>query len=251
MWQMIQLQKLLLIEARTFIKNSLTFFFSFIFPLFLMVVVMLTSGNPQITDHYLLINRYIVISFILGLTPLTLMTFSVSIAAEQEFGILERLKLFKIRMIDILIAKILMNVLAMCLQLIVITAFAFFFFDFVFPPPHVLLVFLICYFLVAFNLFLIAWLIAMIFKSIAQVQVIGMTLMFIMLALSGAFGDLGALPDILEHVRFFIPTYDLSATITSYWLGEPVSVIPIIIKYIVANVLLIGLMFLNRNFRRR
>lgn len=93
---MLQLKKLILIEIRTYIKNSLTVFFSFLFPIFLMVIIMITTGNPEISNEYKLINKYVIISLIVGLVPLALLSFSISVAAEYEFGIIERLKLFGI-----------------------------------------------------------------------------------------------------------------------------------------------------------
>lgn len=241
---MLRLRKLILIEFRTYLKNSLTFFFSFIFPVFLMVVIMSTTGNPKITDDYRLINKYMIISLIVGLVPLALMSFSISVAADQEFGIIDRLKLFGIKQNLILTAKLIANSVVIIFQLLLITIVACLF-GFKFPTAIQCTIFLICYFLTALSLFIIGWIIALTFKKIGIVQVVGMTLMFIILTLSGAFGEFGDFPEVIDKICYFIPTYDLSSVLTSYLLGESVDVAPIIGKYIIYNIsllLLVGLL---------
>ena len=238
---MLQLKKLILIEIRTYIKNSLTVFFSFLFPIFLMVIIMITTGNPEISNEYKLINKYVIISLIVGLVPLALLSFSISVAAEYEFGIIERLKLFGIEEKKILKAKVLVNLLVITCQFVLIIGMAIFF-RFEFPPVEKCTVFILCYLLAALSLFFIAWIIARILKKINRVQVVGMSFMFIILALSGAFGEFGKFPVGLERLCFFIPTYDLSSELTRYCLGENINVLIIIFKQISYNFLLIILM---------
>ena len=79
-----QLKKLILIEVRTFLKISISFFFSFVFPIFLMLVIMMSTGNPLIDDTYHLINKYVIISYVIGLVPLSLISFPISVASDFE-----------------------------------------------------------------------------------------------------------------------------------------------------------------------
>lgn len=53
---MIQIKQLILIEIRTMMKIGISLFFTMIFPLVLMAIMMLSTKNPQITPEYYFIN---------------------------------------------------------------------------------------------------------------------------------------------------------------------------------------------------
>lgn len=238
-----QLNRLVKIELRTFYKIGISIFFSFIFPLMLMVIVMLSSGNPMITDEYYLINKYIVISFVIGLVPLTLVSFPISVAADFEHGVIDRFLLFNINVTKVFLSKFIVNIFFIVVQFIITCLFALIF-KFKIPSINVIIVFFILYLFISLTLFLIGWILAYTLKSISKVQVIGMALMFILLALSGAFGEFNNLPEYFKYLNFFIPTYDLTNDLTIFWLGGNIDIVSILIKYIIINIFLISMILI-------
>lgn len=246
-----QLKKLILIEVRTFLKISISFFFSFVFPIFLMLVIMMSTGNPLIDDTYHLINKYVIISYVIGLVPLSLISFPISVASDFEYGIIERYKLFKISMTKVFIAKFLVNFVAIIIQIIVITLVACFF-KFKLPPIYTIMKFSFYYILITLNLFALGWILACALKNVNKVQIIGMTLMFVFLAVSGAFGEFENLPQGFSYVTYVVPTYDITNALSNLWLGYKVELNPILIKYVIYDgiLILLALLLGKTKFKR-
>ncbi|MFX0549373.1 ABC transporter permease [Hathewaya histolytica] len=242
-----QLSRLIIIELRTFFKIGISFFFSFLFPVMLMVIVMLSSENPMITENYYLINKYVVISFVIGLVPLSLVSFPISVASDFEYGVIERFTLFNIKPSKVFLSKFIVNIFFVILQFFFICLFATIF-KFKFPPIGILTKFFMIYLFTSLSLFLLGWILAYILKRVSKVQVVGMSLMFVFLAFSGAFGEFNNLPGYFKYINFFIPTYDLTNNLTSFWLGQSVNILSIVLKYSVFNgILLIISVVISRN----
>lgn len=238
-----QLNRLMKIELRTFYKMGISIFFSFIFPLMLMVIIMLSSGNPMITDEYYLINKYIVISFVIGLVPLTLVSFPISVASDFEYGVIDRFLLFNINVNKVFLSKFIVNVFFIALQFVITCLFALIF-KFKFPSIDVIIIFFILYLFISLTLFLFGWILAYTLKKISKVQVIGMALMFILLALSGAFGEINNLPEYFKYLNFLIPTYDLTNDLTTFWLGGNIKIANILFKYTIINIVLTSIVLI-------
>ena len=244
-----QLIRLIKIELQTFMKIGISIFFSFIFPLMLMVIVMLSSENPMITDKYYLINKYIVISFVIGLVPLTLVSFPISVASDFEYGVIDRFSLFNIKSNKVFLSKFIVNIFFIAIQFIITCLFALIF-KFKFPPIDIMVIFFLIYLFISLTLFLIGWILAYTLKKVSKVQIIGMALMFILLAFCGAFGEFNNLPKYFKYINFCIPTYDLTNNLTTLWLGESIEIANILLKYFIINIALGGIALLISKNKR-
>jgi len=233
-----QIKQLIYIEAQTMVKVVVALFFTIIFPLVFMVIMMMTTGNPQITDTYYFINKYVIISYIIALVPVTFISFPISLAVDFEYGIFERYKLFKVSIVKVFIAKILTVYMYICIQLITVTLFALFY-KLILPPVNVVILFMFIYFLIATAMLCVGWTIAFSFKRIVKVQIIGMTLMFIFFIFSGVFGDLSGLPAIVDKLMFFAFSADISNDLGSLWIYNEFNVSGLVYKYLVIDVILI------------
>lgn len=201
-------------------RIPIVLFFGMIFPLIMMVIVVGTSGNPDIGNGYLLSDKYIMIACGIGVVPLALISLPVSIVVEREFGVMERYMLFGMNPLAILWSKVFVHIVIGYLQFFIVCVFAKTVFDLTIPSIPVLLSLSLHLFLVVVFLMLCGMLLGILVKRVQIVQVIGLVFMFSILALCGGFNDFNTLPEGLQKAMGYFPVKYLMNDFLYIWFEE-------------------------------
>ncbi|WP_217587142.1 ABC transporter permease [Lentibacillus saliphilus] len=207
-----------LIELKVILfRIPIVLFFSIVFPLMMMVIVVSSTGNIDIGNGFHLTDKYIMIAAGIGLVPLGLVSLPVSIAIERETGVMERYMLFGINPLAIVWSKVVVHVLMAVLQFSLICLFAKLIYTLSIPNIVSLLSFLLHYILAVSFMLLFGVMLGLVVKKIQAVQVIGLALMFMVLAMSGGFNEFHTLPAPIQNVMDYFPVKYLMNDFISIW----------------------------------
>src|SRR5699024_1339653 len=208
----------ILIELKVILlRIPIVLFFSIIFPLMMMVIVVGSEGNIEIGDGFHLTDKYIMIASGIGLVPLCLVSLPVSIAAERESGVLEKYVLFGINPFAIIGSKVTVHMMIAIIQFTLVCVFAKIVFNLSIPDALTLFSFIMHYLLAAVFTLSVGVMLGLLTTRVQIVQVAGLALMFMILALSGGFNEFSTLPENVQCVMDYFPVKYLMNDFISIW----------------------------------
>ncbi|WAA12656.1 ABC transporter permease [Fervidibacillus halotolerans] len=232
-------------------RTPIAMFFSILFPLFMMAIIVGSTGNIEIGEGYHFIDKYVFIALGLGAIPTSLVSLPISIAVEKEIGAFERYVLFGINPIGIVLTKMVAHFFITFIQFIIVIFFGWIIFDLQLLPFHYFLLFLMHFSLCIIVLLLIGVLLANLFHRVQVVQIIGMFLMFLLLALTGGITDYSTLPETIKNVMAYVPITYLMNDFYKIWFLET-SILPNFLSLAIIYIILltlINLFVIYKNYK--
>jgi len=181
-------------------RTPIALFFSIIFPLIMMVIIVGSTGNVEIGGGYRFIDKYAFIALGLGAIPTCLVSLPISFAIEKEIGAFERYVLFGINPIGIILAKMIAHFFITMIQFMLVILFGRLVFDLRLLPFDYFLSFILHFSLCILVLLQMGVLFVNLFHRVQVVQITGMFFMFLLLALTGGIADYSTLPEGIRNV---------------------------------------------------
>lgn len=241
-----------LIELKIILfRTPIAMFFSILFPLFMMVIIVGSTGNIEIGDGYHFIDKYVFIALGLGAIPTTLVSLPISVAIEKEIGAFERYVLFGINPIGIVLTKMVAHFLITFIQFLIVIFFGWIIFDLQLLPFYYFLSFLFHFSLCIIVLLLFGVLLANLFHRVQVVQIVGMVFMFLLLSLTGGITDFSTLPETIQKVMDYVPITYLMNDFYQIWFSET-SILPTFLflaGFYIVLLTLINLFVIFKNYK--
>lgn len=186
-------------------RIPLSVFFSIVYPLLMMVIIILSYGNEAIGDGYHLIDKYFLVTIGMGILPLTLISFPIWLASSIENSSLKRMQYFRVNFVNIITADILAHFSIAILSIFSNILVAFFVFQLKLPGVLYFISFIAHYILALIVFMLLGGFLALIFKKTQILMPLGLVLMFMLYMFCGAFISYEELPSFIKELSSYIP----------------------------------------------
>ncbi len=241
------LKKLTLMELKIFLRNPTGAFFTFIFPLMMILVFgsIYTNEPGPSFGGYGIVDVYVpsFTGMIIAISALT--NLNTEIATAREKGVLRRLKATPLRPLTILTAKIAMifSVTSLAMVLMIIVGKLAFGLRFNGNPIEVAAAFLLS----SFSFFAFGIVIASVMPNVRAAESFGFILLFLMLFLSGVFVPFEVVPDTVQQVAQIFPMTHVTTLMRGLWIGqslvEHVKEVVVLLSILVAGFLISAKIF--------
>ncbi len=216
--------RLIYCDLITLFRIPLVFFFNNLFPLVMATVMILTIGNVDIDNGYHFVDKYFLISLVIALTPLTVISFPMAITSLTQDKLLERYYLFGIKINKILFSQIVVHFFLGIVEFFLVFIYLFIFFNLKVPNIQYFLSLLLSYILVLISMLTFGLTLGILIKRRELMQIVGISIMFIIFFLVGVFGSTDSLPNILKEISSFMPLKYLSQDSFKIWFGQDIIV---------------------------
>lgn len=214
------LYKMTWVEAKLFLREPMSAFFTLIFPLLYLFLFGAISGN-QPTPQFG--GQRTIDASISGLTAAIiciagLMSTTMTMSTYREKGVLRRLQTTPISPLVVLAAQVLVVFSMTLLGMLLLIAAGVLFFQVRFTGNGFSL--LAGFILSSLSFFGIGFILASLMPTVRSAWAVGMVLLYPMLLLSGAFFALEILPVGVQRVAAFIPLTYVVKLLRGLWMGE-------------------------------
>jgi ABC-2 type transport system permease protein len=215
------LWKMTWMEAKLFLREPASAFFTLVFPLIYLFMYGLISGNEptpmyggQRTIEAAIPSLAAVIISMTGL-----MSTTITLATYREKGILRRLRTTPVRPLVVLGAQVIVNFIMTCLGMLLLAAAGKFIFHVRFAGNALSI--LGGFTLASLSFFSLGFILAGIMPSVRSAWAVAMVLLYPMLFLSGAFFTVSVLPEAVQKVSAFMPLTYVVNLLRGLWNGDP------------------------------
>jgi ABC-2 type transport system permease protein len=213
-------KKYLLIEFKLFQREPEAFFFTLIFPLFLLLIFGSIYGNqptPFFSGHGTVdVSVPAYIGIIIGITGL--MNIPMSVATEREKGILKRLRATPIHPQTILMGWVIMYFIVTMVGALLLIIAGKIIYNLQFEGS-IINVFL-AFTLSTFSFLSLGFVIASVAPTARTANIVGMIIFFPMMFLSGATFPLQMMPETIRQISRFLPLTYVVQLLQGLWFGE-------------------------------
>ncbi len=242
------LLKMTWMEAKLFLREPASAFFSLVFPLIYLFMYGAISGN-QPTPMYA--GQGTIDAAIPSLTAVIiamtgLMATTITMATYREKGILRRLATTPVNSLVVLSAQVIVVFSMTCLGMILLVTAGKLFYNVQFGGNAFSL--LGGFILSSLSFFGIGFILAGIMPTVRTAWVVAMVLLYPMLFLSGAFFSVGLLPPVVQKISAFMPLTYVVNLLTGLWTGQPWSD-HLLDVGVLAGMLLVGIFISSKTFR--
>ena len=243
------LLKMTRMEAKLFLRDPASAFFSLIFPLIYLFMYGMISGGNQPTPMYA--GRGTIDAAIPSLTAVIismtgLMSITITLTTYREKGILRRLRTTPVTPLVILTAQVIVIFAMTCLGMLLLIAAGKLVYHVRFEGNAFSV--LAGFILGSLSFFGIGFLLAGSMSTVRSAWTVAMVLLYPMLFLSGAFFSVNLLPTIVQKVSVFLPLTYVVNLLQGLWIGEPWSSHLLDVCVLVA-ILLLGILITAKTFR--
>ena len=208
-------------EAKLFLREPMSAFFTLVFPLLYLFLFGIISGN-QPTPQYG--GQKAIDASIPGLTAMIicisgLMITTMTVTTYRERGILRRLRTTPVHPMVILSAQVIVVFLMTILGMLLLLAAGKLFYQVEFHGnPFSLLAGFV---LSSLSFFTLGFIIAGLMPTVRSAWVVAMVLLYPMMFLSGAFFTTKIMPAAVQKVSAFMPLTYVVNLLGGLWNGEP------------------------------
>jgi ABC-2 type transport system permease protein len=213
--------KMTWMEAKLFLREPVSAFFTLVFPLIYLFLFGIISGNEPTPQYG---GQRTIDASISGLTAVIicttgLMSTTMTMATYREKGVLRRLRTTPVRPLVVLAAQVIVvfAMTALGMLLLVIAGVLFYHVRFEGNAFSLLAGFTLS----SLSFFGIGFILASIMPTVRSAWTVGMVLLYPMLLLSGAFFTVEILPPAVQKVASFIPLTYVVNLLRGLWNGEP------------------------------
>lgn len=191
-------------------RMYLPLFFGMVFPIIMTVVFVSGISNSYDLGDFNYINKYFFIATVLSLVANTCLTMPLSFANDLKAGYLKQLKVLGVDVISFKIIDVLVNILVMYLEFIILLLFCYFVYHLDIPSISTVVQYMVLLFPAMFSISVFGISLALLVNKPQNYLAIGITLLMIILTLSGCYGfDPAELESAFMSIYKFIPTYYL------------------------------------------
>jgi len=215
------LLKMTWMEAKLFLREPVSVFFTLVFPLMYLFLFGIISANAPVaeTGRPWTIDTAIpaLTAMIIATSGLLLVT--ITIATYREKGVLRRLRTTPVSPLVVLGAQVIVTFAVTCLGmlLLVIVGKLVFHIEFEGNAFSVLAGF----FLSSLSFFGLGFILAGTMPTARTANIVGLVLLYPMMFLSGAFFPLEMLPAAVQKVSAFLPLTYVVNLLGGLWAGQP------------------------------
>lgn len=213
-------KKYLLIEFKLFQREPEAFFFTLIFPLFLLLIFGSIYGNkptPFFGGHGTVdVSVPAYIAIIIGITGL--MNIPMSVANEREKGILKRLRATPIHPQTILMGWVIMYFIVTMVGALLLIIAGKIIYNLRFEGS-IINVFL-AFTLSTLSFLSLGFVIASVAPTARTANIVGMIMFFPMMFLSGATFPMQMMPETIRQISRFLPLTYVVQLLQGLWFGE-------------------------------
>lgn len=235
-------------EAKLFLRDPASAFFTLVFPLIYLFIYGMISGNQPSPMYG---GRGTIDAAIPSLTAVIiamtgLMSTTITLATYREKGILRRLQTTPVHPLVVLGAQVIVVFTMSCLGMLLLVAVGKLVYDVRFEGNvfNVLGGFV----LGSLSFFGIGFVLAGSMRTVRSAWAVAMVLLYPMLLLSGAFFSVELMPEIVQKISAFIPMTYVVNLLNGLWIGEPWSSHLLDIG-VLAAMLVVGVLISVRLFR--
>lgn len=237
-------------EAKLFLREPASAFFSLIFPL-LMLVIFGTIYSSQPTLPGMSSSQEAIGTLIPGFTAMIigmigLMPVTITLATYRENGILRRLRTTPISPLAVLAAQVMVVFSMTCLGMVLLLIAGRLLYHIEFPehPFSVILGF----FLGSLSFFGMGFVLAGLLPTARTAQIVGMVVLYPMLILSGAAWPRELMPAAVQNISAYLPLTYVVNLLRGLWMGESWS-LHLLDVVILGGMLLVGIVISLKTFR--
>jgi ABC-2 type transport system permease protein len=214
------LLKMTWVEAKLFLREPASAFFTLIFPLMYLFLFGAISGNEPTPQFG---GQRTIDASIPGLTATIicmagLMSTTMTLSTYREKGILRRLRTTPVSPLVVLVAQVIVVFAMTLLGVILLIAAGTLVFQVRFAGSIFSL--LAGFILSSLSFFGIGFILAGLMPTVRSAYIVGMVLLYPMLLLSGAFFTVKLLPAAVQKVSAFIPLTYVVNLLGGLWAGE-------------------------------
>jgi ABC-2 type transport system permease protein len=242
------LLKMAWMEAKLFLREPASAFFTLVFPLIYLFMYGAISGNKPAPEFggqrmidVFLPNLIAVIICIAGLMDITM-----TMATYREKGILRRLRTTPVSPLFVLAAQVIVVFAMTALGMLLLVVAGKLFYHVRFDGNIFSL--LVGFVLSSLSFYGIGFVLAGTMPSVRSAWVVGMVLMYPMMFLSGAFFPVEMMPAVVQKVSAFMPLTYVVNLLHGLWIGEPWSS-HLLDVGVLAGILLLGIITSAKTFR--
>jgi ABC-2 type transport system permease protein len=238
--------KMTLVEFKLFIRQPVGFFFTFAFPLVILLVFGSIFGNDPVEEFGgkgtvdLSVPGYI--GMLIG--TLGMIGLPISLATYREQGILRRFSATPLRPIVVLAAQVLVNLVMLLAGVILIIVAGRLIYDLQLPDNIIPVI--IAILLGGISFLSVGFVLAGLLSTPRTAQAVGMALFFPMLFLAGGAIPREIFPEAVRRVGDFLPLTHVVNLIKDLWFGEGWNVVSLLV---LVAVFIISLVVSSRTFR--
>jgi ABC-2 type transport system permease protein len=215
------LLKMTWMEAKLFLREPMSAFFTLVFPLIYLFLFGIISGNEPTPQYG---GQRMIDASIPGLTAVIicitgLMSTTMTISTYREKGILRRLRTTPVSPLVVLAAQVIVTFAMTLLGMLLLVAAGMLVYHVRFEGNALSL--LAGFTLASLSFFGIGFILAGSMPTVRTAWMVGMVLMYPMMFLSGAFFTIQILPAAVQKVSAFMPLTYVVNLLSGLWNGQP------------------------------
>lgn len=243
------IQKIFL-SVKMQLRVPVSIFFSLIFPIIMMTVIVTSYGNFSIGDGYHFIDKYLLISVGIGLIPITVISFPIWIGESIDGEIYKRLRYLGVNLNTYIVADVCSYFFLSLISIFANITVAKYAFKAHLPNPIYLLAYVLQSEYCVLTFLIMGFLIARLVKSTRILLPLGMTILFSLYILSGVFVQFSSLPANLKTIGRYLPWKYVMNDFYNIWIMKQYWVPPFIkinsIWLLCLIMLILGLLLLEK-----
>ncbi|XOQ44970.1 MAG: ABC-2 type transporter [Clostridium sp.] len=193
------------IDLKIMFRIPLSVFFSLIYPIIMMFIIILSYGNIPIGNGYHLVDKYFMIAIGMGILPLTIISYPMWMGNSLENNSLDRLNFFGIKTSKVLIGDIIAHIILSIFSMAIDILVAWIAFGLQFPDFSHFIAFLIQYILAVITALMLGGVVALLFQNTQILMPFGLVVMFAAYMFCGVFITFDQMPDAFKKIASYIP----------------------------------------------
>jgi ABC-2 type transport system permease protein len=242
------LLKMTWMEAKLFMREPMSAFFTLVFPLLYLFLFGIISGNEPTPQFG---GQRTIDASIPGLTAVIicitgLMAINMTMSTYREKGVLRRLRTTPVSPLVVLVAQVIVVFVMTALGMLLLVIAGTLVYHVRFEGNAFSL--LAGFVLSSLSFFALGFILASIMPTARSAWIVGMVLMYPMMFLSGAFFTVEILPTAIQKVSAFMPLTYVVNLLRGLWTGEPWGNHVLDVSVLV-GMLLIGIIVSAKTFR--
>ncbi|MDR2624623.1 MAG: ABC transporter permease [Methanobrevibacter sp.] len=206
------------LQCKVILRVPIALFFSVVFPVLLLVMLIMTNGNPIIYYNVHFVDVYIPSLALLTLLPTGLVSFSIDVSVNRSKKIWQTYTLKGLNLYHIIFSQFLAYILLAFISTLLAILVAKLFYGLIFPSFNDFLMFCLVWFLSAVVVFLIGFSIGCFLNNEKSTQQTSTMLMFLLMFLSGIFTNIHSFPLYVQNIVQYLPTTQIYYILSDYWL---------------------------------
>lgn len=234
------------IDLKMLFRVPLSIFFTLIFPIIIMLIMVISYGNIEIGDGAKLIDKYMLITIGMGIAPLTLISLPLWIGNSSDQNYLKRLIYLHVDLKKIIISNIIAHFIIGLLGIVINIIVAYTLFGLKFPSVQYFLSYFLQVSLCLLIMMLVGAVLGFTIKNSQILMPLGLVLTFIVYMFSGAFVDYSQLPEMFIQISNYIPLKYIMNDSFNTWVQKniwPEGYILICLAYFIFTVILLYFSF--------